>query len=196
MEHQLFLVYKPWRTVSQFLTNDSKQKKKRFLGELGDFPENSMAVGRLDEDSEGLLLITTNGKWSNIINKSALWEKEYYVQVDGDITANAIESLQKGVEISIEGNAYLTQSCKAQKLTELPQLPETLQRIRDDRHGPTSWLSVTLKEGKFRQVRKMTAAVGFPTLRLARVRIGHFTIKNLQNLQVVDVTELFEKIIL
>lgn len=174
--------------VSQFVTNDRSQRKKRFLGELGDFPTGSMAVGRLDEDSEGLLLITTNGAWSNTINKSARWEKEYYAQLDGLITTEALELLQRGVSISVNGTSYLTKPCKVALLPHTPDLPVTLQRIRDDRHGPTSWIALILNEGKFRQVRKMTAAVGFPTLRLARVRIGHFTIKNLRDKQVVHVS--------
>jgi len=193
MSDGLFLVYKPWRMVSQFVTNDLKQKKKRFLGDLGIFPVGAMAVGRLDEDSEGLLLITTNGKWSDTINKSAAWDKEYYVQIDGLITNEALLQLRQGVVISINGNPYKTQPCDVKRLVQAPELPVTLQRIRDDRHGPTSWLAVILNEGKFRQVRKMTSAVGFPTLRLARVRIGNFKIKNLHDMQVTDVTHLVAK---
>lgn len=167
--------------VSQFISNDDKQRRKRFLGELGDFVPESMAVGRLDEKSEGLLLITTNGKWSNQINKSNNVDKEYYVQVDGAIDDIAIESLQNGVAIGINGKKYLTKKCEVAILDEIPQLPETSQKIRDDRHGPTSWLRIILHEGKFRQIRKMTSAVGFPTLRLARVRIGNFTLEELNN---------------
>jgi len=141
------------------------------LGELYPFPENTMAIGRLDEHSEGLLFLTTDGKMSEFIRSNSI-EKEYYAQVDGEITLEALEQLKNGIEISVEGSKYLTKNCKVSKLNQPPTLPERAKKIRDERHGPTSWVSITLKEGKFRQVRKMTAVVGFPTLRLVRVRIG------------------------
>ena len=157
--------------LSQFATNCKHQKKKRFLGDLGQFPESIMPIGRLDEDSEGLLLLTTCGKTSYYVNSSKV-EKEYYAQIDGLITNKALNQLQNGLNISINGELYKTKPCKAFKIVELPELPERRKKIRDERHGPTSWVSITATEGKFRQVRKMTAAVGFPTLRLVRVRIG------------------------
>ena len=98
--------------------------------------------------------------------------------------------MTSGLEISIHGSIYLTKECQAKIVEQTPDLPATLQRVRDDRHGPTSWVSVTLKEGKFRQVRKMCAAVGFPVLRLARVRIGEFTLDHLKNEPVVNITDL------
>lgn len=138
-----------------------------------------MAIGRLDEDSEGLLLLTTDGKVSEKIRGSSI-EKEYYAQVDGIISDEAILKLQQGVEIGFEGIKYQTVPCKAFRLETIPELPARGRKIRDDRHGPTSWVSVTLTEGKNRQVRKMTAAVGFPTLRLVRVRIGEIKLNGLQ----------------
>jgi len=106
-------------------------------------------------------------------------EKEYYVQIDGTITAEAISILQNGVEISVNGTKYLTLPCKVFKLNNEPKLPARGRKIRDPRHGPTSWISITLCEGKNRQIRKMTAAVGFATLRLVRVRIGNIGIDSL-----------------
>jgi 23S rRNA pseudouridine2457 synthase len=188
MNHRHFLIYKPYKMLSQFSTNDRHQKNKKFLRELHNFPKESMAVGRLDETSEGLLMITTDGQLSNIVNKKGKVEKEYYAQVDGIMTPEAIEKMCSGIEISINGSIYLTQQCQAFILKGLPILPETLQRVREDRHGPSSWVSVTLKEGKFRQVRKMCAAVGFPVLRLARVRIGAFTLNDLEEKTVVEIT--------
>jgi 23S rRNA pseudouridine2457 synthase len=175
--HFYFKIYKPYGYVSQFMTNDSKAKRKKFLGMLHDFPEGTMAVGRLDEKSEGLLFITTDGSFSNRVNKGTT-EKEYYAQVDGIITEEAISTLEKGVIIGVQGVNYLTKPCKAHLIAP-PILPSTKQKIRDNRHGPTSWVSITLTEGKFRQVRKMTAALGFPTLRLVRVRIGTETSKGM-----------------
>lgn len=184
--HKHFKLYKPYGVLSQFLSNSKHQRRKRFLGELYDFPEGSMAIGRLDEKSEGLLLITTDGKLSAHITGSKV-EKQYYALVDGAIDDAAIDALRKGVEIGFEGKKYITKPCHVTHLTEAPQLPERSKKIRDARHGPVSWISITLTEGKFRQVRKMTSAVGFPTLRLVRVRVGHI---KLAHMQVGDVTAL------
>ncbi len=141
------------------------------MGELGDFPEGIMAIGRLDQDSEGLIFLTTNGITSEQVRSKKV-QKEYYAQVDGDITPEAINQLQQGVEIGIKGTKYTTLPCSAYKLLTPPTFPARTKKIRDDRHGPTSWVSITITEGKYRQVRKMTAAVGFATLRLVRVRIA------------------------
>lgn len=177
--HRYFALFKPFGYVSQFITNDRHAKRKKFLGELYDFPEGTMAVGRLDEPSEGLLLLTTNGKFSYHYTSEGV-EKEYYTQVDGTITSEAIQQLEQGVTITTEGISHHTKPCPVRILTEPPTLPQRAKKIRDDRHGPTSWISITLTEGKFRQVRKMTAVVGFPTLRLVRVRIGKYTIEGMQ----------------
>jgi 23S rRNA pseudouridine2457 synthase len=101
------------------------------------------------------------------------------VQVDGEITAEALSLLKNGVEIGVNGTQYLTQPCKAFALTTEPQLPSRARKIRDPRHGPTSWISITLCEGKNRQISNMTAAAGFPTLRLVRVRIGDIHINKM-----------------
>jgi len=183
--HRYFKIYKPYGYLSQFITNEKPRKKKKLLGELGNFPEETMAVGRLDQDSEGLLLLTTNGKESARITGSSV-EKEYYVQVDGEITEEAIALLKNGVEISINGTKYRSLPCKAFKLYTRPVFPERAKKIRDERHGPTSWISITLTEGKFRQVKKMTAAVGFPTLRLVRVRIGNEKLEGMDSGEVIE----------
>lgn len=169
--HQHFILHKPTGYLSQFASNQRKQRKKRLLGELGDFPESIMPVGRLDEGSEGLLLLTTNGKLSEEI-RSRKVEKEYVAQLDGLVNREAIKQLENGVKISIAGKKYTTLPCQAEMLVEEPDFPPRGKRIRSDRHGPTSWIRIIITEGKFRQVRKMTAAVGFPTLRLVRVRVG------------------------
>ena len=185
--HKHFIIHKPYGFLSQFITNQ-KGRKKKMLGELQDFPEKTMAVGRLDADSEGLLLLTTDGKVSYHISSSKV-EKEYYIQVDGLITDAAITQLQNGVEISIEGKKYMTKPCKVSRI-ENPNFPPRIKKIRDERHGPTCWVSVTLREGKFRQVRKMSAAVNFPTLRLVRVRVGNIKLDDLQSGGVIEVDEL------
>jgi len=147
-----------------------------------------MAIGRLDVTSEGLLLLTTDGKVSEYIRSKKV-EKEYYVQVDGIITPKKIEELKNGIEISIEGEKYTTKPCKA-TIISTPDFPNRTQKIRDERHGPTSWVSIIINEGKFRQVRKMTAAVNLPTLRLIRVRIGSVLIKGISLGEVKEVTTL------
>ena len=181
-----FKLFKPYGYLSQFENNQTTRKNKKKLGELYDFPEGTMAIGRLDEDSEGLLFLTTDGQMSEIV-RSKKTEKEYYVQVDGEITLDAVERLQSGVEIGIGGEKYLTKDCQAFRLEIPPNFPERSKKIRDERHGPTSWVSITLTEGKFRQVKKMTAAVGFPTLRLIRIRIGKEFLDDMQPGGVVPV---------
>jgi len=185
--HQHFIVHKPYGYLSQFINNQTKRKKK-MLGELYDFPKGTMAIGRLDVNSEGLLLLTTDGKVSEYI-RSRKVEKEYYVQVDGTITQSKITQLKKGVEISIEGKKYRTKPCKACIISP-PNFPNRTQKIRDERHGPTTWISITINEGKFRQVRKMTAAVDLPTLRLIRVRIGAILLDGLSLGEVKEVEKL------
>lgn len=169
--HDHYILHKPYGYLSQFINNQNKRKNKKLLQELYNFAQGTMAIGRLDETSEGLLLLTTNGKVSSRITSNKV-EKEYYVLVDGLITNDAIRQIEKGVSISIHGTPYITKSCKASLIVNLGDYPIENRYIRHERHGPTSWISITLTEGKFRQVRKMTAAVGFPTLRLVRVRIG------------------------
>lgn len=179
MKHQHFIMYKPYGYISQLNSNDERQlRKKKFINDLFDFPPDTMPIGRLDEKSEGLLLLTTDGKMSNDVNSSK-FEKEYYVQVDGEITDEAVRTLKDGVLIGIHGQKYKTRPCLVQKI-QSPDLPDRKKKIRDSRHGPTSWISVTITEGKFRQVRKMTSATGFPTLRLVRIRIGDFKLNKMQ----------------
>lgn len=174
--HHHFIFHKPYGTISQFVNPHKREKK--LLGDFFNYPDKTMAIGRLDVNSEGLLLLTTNGKLSEEIRSKKV-EKEYYVQVDGYISQKEVNILKKGVVIGFKGKKYTTKPCKA-FLIPVPNFKDRTQKIRDDRHGPTSWISIILKEGKFRQVRKMTAAVGFPTLRLVRVRIGSVLLDNLK----------------
>jgi 23S rRNA pseudouridine2457 synthase len=178
-KHHHYQIYKPYGYLSQFVNNGPKQNSKKLLGELGDFPEGIMAIGRLDEKSEGLLLLTTDGKMSNHICSSKV-EKEYYAQLDGAITDEAIEMLRNGIEIGFNGQKYKTLPCDVKLLHTTPTFPTRSKKIRDERHGPTTWISIVLCEGKFRQVRKMTSAVGYPTLRLVRIRIGELLLGEME----------------
>ena len=184
--HQHYLIHKPYGYLSQF--KYELKRNKKLLGELYNFPEGIMAIGRLDEDSEGLLLLTTDGMMSEIVRSKKV-EKEYYVQVDGVINQDAIEKLKNGVEIGFNGKKYITRKCQAAILKTNPEFGERGKKIRDERHGPTSWLTITINEGKFRQVRKMTSAVGFPTLRLVRVRVGNQYLNDLKAGEVLEVSD-------
>ena len=123
----------------------------------------------------------TNDKKLNhrLLNPAFGHEREYWVQVDGNISQQAIDQLQLGVTINVDGKNYHTKKCKAALFTLDPTVPERNPPIRFRKNIPTSWIALTLTEGKNRQVRKMTAAVGFPTLRLIRYRIGSINIDGL-----------------
>ena len=185
--HRHFILNKPYGYLSQFVNNQNKRRNKKLLKDLGEFPESIMAIGRLDEKSEGLLLLTTDGKLSQKI-RSRKYEKEYYVQLDGVISDQALSELSSGVEISLgKAEKYKTLAAMVERLSEEVPFADRSQKIRDPRHGPTSWISVTIREGKFRQVRKMTAAVGFPTLRLVRVRIANTLLNGLEPGEFIEV---------
>ncbi|SFU56638.1 23S rRNA pseudouridine2457 synthase [Pustulibacterium marinum] len=179
MAHKHYKLFKPYGYISQISSNDERQlRKKKFLKDIETIPKDVMPIGRLDEKSEGLLLLTTDGKLSNTVNTSGI-EKEYYVLVDGAITHDQVQKLREGVSIGLNGKKYITKPCQVTLLETSPELPDRGKKIRDERHGPTTWLSIIITEGKFRQIRKMTSAVGTPTLRLVRVRIGNILLKNL-----------------
>lgn len=190
-KHRHFIIHKPFGYLSQFVNNQNKRRNKKLLGALHEFPEATMSIGRLDEDSEGLLLLTTDGKVSEQVRSKKI-EKEYFVQIDGEITTEGLQQLREGVEIGLNKKKYKTLACKCRKLDPAPVFEARIKKIRHERHGPTSWLSITIREGKFRQVRKMTAAVGFPTLRLIRVRIGNIQLGQLQASQIIEVNN-FDK---
>lgn len=186
-DHRHYKLYKPAGYLSQFVYNERRRKNRKLLSDLGDFPEGIMAIGRLDEKSEGLLFLTTDGMTSYRVRSKEV-EKEYYVEVDGIITEDAVTRLKQGVEISVEKQPYTTLPGEARKLDPPPSVPPP-PRKRGERHGPTSWVSITISEGKFRQVRKMTAAVGFPTVRLIRVRIGKESVGDMQPGDCMEVKE-------
>lgn len=174
--HRHFIFNKPFNCLSQFIFEGKRKTNKRLLGQFYDFPEGTMAIGRLDNDSEGLLLLTTDGLLSEAI-RSAKYEKEYYVMLSGEITDEAILKLEKGVEIGFEGIKYITKPCQVKRISKPTNnyIPE--RKVSNENHKINTWISITIREGKFRQVRKMTAAVGFPTLRLIRVRIGNLKLE-------------------
>ncbi|MCU0445713.1 MAG: pseudouridine synthase [Microscillaceae bacterium] len=178
-----FLIYKPYGVLNQF-TDDLGRPT---LASLHDFPRDVYPVGRLDLDSEGLLLLTNDKKINHLLlNPQFKHEKEYWVQVEGTITPAAIEKLRAGITIRVDKKDYFTLPAQAEILDN-PQVPEREPPIRYRENIPTSWLSLAITEGKKHQVRKMTAQVGFPTLRLIRVRIEGLL---RHNMQVGEVREL------
>ncbi|MEO5889988.1 MAG: pseudouridine synthase [Ferruginibacter sp.] len=171
------IIYKPFNVLSQFTSGEGKQTLKDFF----DVPVDVYPVGRLDYDSEGLLVLTNDKKINHeLLNPSFEHTREYWVQVDGEITGEALRDLQNGVDITVDGKLCRTKKCKANYFTMPPPVPVRNPPIRFRKNIPTSWVKIVLTEGKNRQVRKMTAAVGFPTLRLIRYRIEKCTIEGLQ----------------
>ncbi|MGF2040373.1 MAG: rRNA large subunit pseudouridine synthase E [Nostoc sp. CmiVER01] len=179
--YRYIIFYKPYGVLCQF-TKDAPTHST--LKDYIDVPD-VYPVGRLDWDSEGLLLLTNDGQLQHRLAHPRFGHKRtYWVQVERIPDADAIKRLQTGVEIQ----DYRTQPAEVRLLPQEPQLPERNPPIRFRKNIPTAWLEMTLTEGKNRQVRRMTAAVGFPTLRLVRVSIAHLQLDNLQLGQWRDLT--------
>jgi 23S rRNA pseudouridine2457 synthase len=171
-----FIIYKPFQVLSQFSASEGKLTLKDFFK----VPPDVYPVGRLDYDSEGLLLLTNDTQLNQrLLHPQYRHEREYWVQVEGDIDMAAINQIQSGLTVNIDGKPFRTAPCKAGIFDEAPALPVRNPPIRFRKHIPAPWIWMVLTEGKNRQVRKMTAAAGFPTLRLVRYRIGRITIETL-----------------
>ena len=188
-----FYIYKPFQVISGFSSENGKPCLKDFFN----VPADVYPLGRLDFDSEGLLLLT-NDKFLNyqILHPSFAHEREYWVQVEGEITQAALDQLAGGVPISIEGKKYITKRTTVTRFSGLPLVPERNPPIRFRNNIPTSWISLILTEGKNRQVRKMTAGVGFPTLRLIRYRISALSIRSMLpgDMIEMDKREFYQKL--
>lgn len=179
MQHQYFVLNKPCGMVSQFISPDGD--KVGLLGELDfSFPKGIHAIGRLDKDSEGLLLLTTDKRITRLLFESKTPHKRtYLVQVRRQVTEAALHQLQTGIEIIIEGGrVYTTPPCNVQVVSK----PEALfaDPFAYAAQIESSWLRITLTEGKFRQVRKMVAAAGHRCMRLIRVSIEDLHLDGLQ----------------
>jgi len=167
---KLILLNKPFQVLSQFTTDDGKATLADFVSTRGVYP-----AGRLDFDSEGLLLLTDNGNLQHqIAHPDHKQAKTYLVQVEGDINEEAITHLRKGVILK-DGK---TLPAKCRKMPDVSVWSRT-PPIRERQNQPTSWIELIIREGKNRQIRRMTAAVGFPTLRLIRTRIGDWSLEGL-----------------
>lgn len=167
----LLALHKPFDVLSQFT---QEHPSHRTLAEFA-FPPDVYAVGRLDRDSEGLLLLSDEAKWNDrLLNPRHAHPRTYHAQVDGEISDEALDRLCAGVDLK----EFRSLPCQARRLEGDPHPPRD-PPIRYRKNIPTSWLELTLTEGKNRQVRRMTAAVGFPTLRLVRVSIGGLKLADL-----------------
>ena len=174
---EYYLIYKPYQVLSQFTSTDGKLCLKDILN----VPKDVYPVGRLDYDSEGLLLLTNDTSINHqLLHPKFAHARTYWVQVDGLITNDAIETLSKGVTISVDGKTYATKKAVLKILPDDLVIPERNPPIRVRKSIPTSWVSIQLTEGKNRQVRKMFASVGFPVVRLIRSQIGQFSIAQMQ----------------
>ena len=170
--------YKPYGVLTAFTDPEGRPTLSAYVDVPGVY-----AAGRLDMDSEGLLLLTDDGSLAHrLTDPGHKVAKTYLVQVEGEVTIQALSSLERGVEVK----GRMTRRCKALRVPE-PSLPERAKPVTP--HGPTSWLRLELHEGKKRQIRHMTARVGFPTLRLLRIAIGPITLEGLQPGQWRDLSD-------
>ncbi|HXB93502.1 MAG TPA: pseudouridine synthase [Puia sp.] len=166
--HQYYIVYKPFQVLSQFTSSEGKRTLKDFFP----VPPDCYPVGRLDFDSEGLLILTNDTALNHrLLDPRFAHDREYWVQVEGAFPEEAARRLEAGVTITVDGKPYRTRPCRVERFPVAPVVAERHPPIRYRAQIPTTWITIILREGKNRQVRKMTAGIGFPTLRLIRRRI-------------------------
>lgn len=192
--NRYFIIHKPYKMLSQFVGGD---EGARLLCALDfDFPEGIHAIGRLDNESEGLLILTTDKRITKLLfNSGKSHERTYLVKVQRKVSEETLEKLRTGVRIRIRGGDYWTTSpCEVELIDEPRNLPDIPERLMFE--GVTSWLKITLKEGKYHQVRKMVAAVGHKCKRLVRVSIDNLELGDLPSGGVLEIEghEFFKKL--
>ena len=167
----IILLNKPFNVLCQFTDSENRPTLANYIK-----TKNVYAAGRLDKDSEGLVVLTDDGGLQNQISSPQhKTEKVYWAQVEGDISQEAITQLSNGLHLK-DG---LTKKAKVKIIAEPSDIWERNPPIRQRIQIPTSWIEITITEGRNRQVRRMTAAVGFPTLRLIRVKVGLWALDSL-----------------
>ncbi len=188
-EFKYFKIYKPYGMLSQFSKSNPGELT---LADLDyDFPKDVYPVGRLDKDSEGLLILTNDNQFKHQMTDPKFEsEKTYWVQVDGEVLAETLSRFDKGnIEIKLKTGIYRCKPAKA-KILEASETKDILERnppIRFRKNIPTTWLEIKITEGKNRQIRKMTAQLGHPTLRLIRVASKEICIESFEIGQVAEI---------
>lgn len=167
----IILLNKPYGVLCQFTDSEGRPTLANYINE-----KNVYAAGRLDRDSEGLVILTDDGQLQHkITDPKHKLEKTYLVQVEGDITEDAVKNLCDGIKLK-DG---ITKPARAKIINEPENLWPRDPPIRYRKNSPTSWVELTISEGRNRQVRRMTAALGYPTLRLIRSSVGNWTLNDL-----------------
>jgi 23S rRNA pseudouridine2457 synthase len=186
LKHRYFILHKPYNMVSQFVSSHPV----RLLTDINfNFPEGTHAIGRLDNESEGLLLLTTNKKVTRLLFQGLVPHvRTYLVQVNKTVEAPALQKIQQGISIQIAGGGYYTTTpCQATIITN-PQLYFTSSNAIKV-YEPYTWLKISLTEGKFHQVRKMVLAAGHKCKRLIRIAIEDITLNNIAAGTVIEIDE-------
>jgi 23S rRNA pseudouridine2457 synthase len=175
--YNTYILNKPYGILSQFTAEGKNPGLSSILRGLS---SSVYPIGRLDLDSEGLLLLTDDKQLHHrLLNPASKHTRSYWVQIEGEITDQALNQLMRGIDLYIEGRQIQTLPAQAKRISP-PTLPPRNPPIRVRKSIPDSWIELTLTEGKNRQVRRMTAAVGYPTLRLIRSKIGHLELGDLK----------------
>ncbi|MEP5613444.1 MAG: pseudouridine synthase [Cyclobacteriaceae bacterium] len=186
-----YVIYKPYKILSQF----SDENGNPGLGTLYDLPKDVYPVGRLDLDSEGLLILTNDKALNNkLLNPTNNHERTYWVEVEGVPDSSSMDRFSQGLEINLKGKKHQTKKSKIRLIK--PEVTDRDPPVNYKKHPVRSWVEVTLTEGKNRQVRKMTAAIGHPTLRLIRVAIEDLELSPLRSGEIKQVGKnvLYEKL--
>ena len=184
-----YIINKPYKVLSQY-TDDADNKG---LGSIISIPKGIYSVGRLDLDSEGLLILTNDKKLNQaLLNPENEHRRTYHAEVEGVPSSSTLKALSNGLCIKVNGKSFMTKKAEISALIDY-QLPERIPPVNRVKHPQTSWIELILTEGKNRQVRKMTAKVGHPTLRLLRVAIENLTLHQLRpgQLKIISKNVLF-----
>lgn len=193
--YRYYVIHKPYGYLSQFT---KEMPEHKVLSDLFEFPKDVYPVGRLDRDSEGLLFLTNDKRLNKeLLDPASKKKKTYWVQVEGEPTNKQLDTLRNGrLTIRINKKDHSCAPAKLRLLGETVDFPERNPPIRQRENKPTYWVQIEMTEGKNRQVRKMFAKIGFPVLRLIRVKIGGIAIDGIGNGDVVELTRIESRLAL